>query len=65
MGQPTDIGSTNTWAIRSLTLIAAAHRMAHPGPVVLPTNERTFIPSRQTALLLSSAGRIVPKTRAL
>jgi hypothetical protein len=39
--------------------------MAHPGSVVLPTSERPFNPSRQTALLLSSAGRIGPQTRVL
>ena len=40
-------------------------RMAHAGSVVLPTNERPFNPSRQTALLLSSADRVGPQTRAL
>jgi hypothetical protein len=46
-------------------LLRVHPRMAHPGSVVLPTNERPFNPSRQTALLLSSAGRIGPQTQAL
>lgn len=39
--------------------------MVHPGSVVLLTNERSFNPSRQTALLLSGAVRIGPQTKAL
>lgn len=46
-------------------LLRVHPRMAHPGSVVLPTNERPFNPSRQTALLLSSAGRTGPQTKAL
>ena len=40
-------------------------RMTHPGSLVLPTSERPFNPSRQTAVLLASAERIGPQTRAL
>ncbi|VIO69844.1 hypothetical protein CI41S_20910 [Bradyrhizobium ivorense] len=46
-------------------LLRVHPRMAHPGSVVLPTNERPFNPSQQTVLLLSSAGRIGPQTKAL
>ena len=46
-------------------LLRVHPRMAHPGSVVLPTNERPFNPSRQTAVLLASAERIGPQTRAL
>jgi len=46
-------------------LLRVHPRMAHPGSVVLPINERPFNPSRQTAALLESAGRIGPQTRAL
>jgi hypothetical protein len=40
-------------------------RMARPGSVVLPNNERPFNPSWQAAFLLSSAGSIGPQTKAL
>ena len=46
-------------------LLRVHPRMAHPGSVVLPTSERPFNPSRQTAVLLASAERIGPQTRAL
>ncbi|MCP1779351.1 hypothetical protein ABIF68_009973 [Bradyrhizobium japonicum] len=46
-------------------LLRVHSRMAHPGSVVLPTSERPFNPSRQTAVLLASAERIGPQTRAL
>ncbi|CDX53667.1 hypothetical protein MPL1032_180100 [Mesorhizobium plurifarium] len=46
-------------------LLRVHSRMTHPGSVVLPTNERPFNPSRQTAVLLANAGRIGPQTRAL
>ncbi|RUX76375.1 IS21 family transposase, partial [Mesorhizobium sp. M2A.F.Ca.ET.040.01.1.1] len=46
-------------------LLRVHPRMTHPGSVVLPTNERPFNPSRQTAVLLANAGRIGPQTRAL
>jgi hypothetical protein len=46
-------------------LLRVHPRMAHAGSVVLPTNERPFNPSRQTAVLLASAERIGPQTRAL
>lgn len=46
-------------------LLRVHFRMTHPGSVVLPTNERPFNPSRQTAVLLASAKRIGPQTKAL
>ena len=45
-------------------LLRVHPRMTHPGSVVLPTSERPFNPSRQTAVLLASAERIGPQTRA-
>jgi hypothetical protein len=46
-------------------LLRVHSRTTHPGSVVLPTSERPFNPSRQTAVLLASAERIGPQTRAL
>ncbi|WP_038381412.1 Mu transposase domain-containing protein, partial [Bradyrhizobium elkanii] len=46
-------------------LLRVHPRMTHSGSVVLPTSERPFNPSRQTAVLLASAERIGPQTRAL
>ena len=50
---------------RPAQTMISARDGACPGSVVLPTNQRPFNPSRQTALLLSSAGRIGPQTKAL
>ena len=50
---------------RTQALLRVHSRMAYPGSVVLPTSERPFNPSRQTAFLLSNAGRIGPQTKAL
>lgn len=50
---------------RTQALLRIHSRMARPGSVVLPNNERPFNPSRQTAFLLSSAGSIGPQTKAL
>ncbi|MGC0394881.1 IS21 family transposase [Bradyrhizobium sp. USDA 241] len=73
--RPAPIGSqvvvriyTTTIEIRdrhTRALLRVHSRMAHPGSVVLPTSERPFNPSRQTAVLLASAERIGPQTRAL
>lgn len=50
---------------RAQALLRIHSRMARPGSVVLPNNERPFNPSRQTAFLLLSAGSIGPQTKAL
>lgn len=73
--RPAAIGSqvvvriyTSTIEIRDRhthALLRIHPRMTHPGSVVLPTNERPFNPSRQTAVLLANAGRIGPQTKAL
>ncbi len=50
---------------RSHALLRVHSRAVHAGSVILPNDERPFNPSRQTALLLSSAAEIGPSTEAL
>ncbi|ABO53210.1 Integrase, catalytic region (plasmid) [Burkholderia vietnamiensis G4] len=50
---------------RTQALLRTHPRALQPGSLELPEGERPFNPSRQTALLLASAGDIGPQTKAL
>jgi len=73
--RPAPIGSLVTVRIYAFTieirdrrtqaLLRTHPRATRPGALELPDNERPFNPSRQTAFLLSSAGDIGPRTKAL